>query len=141
MFLTSVDFIVASSMALYPSLEDMKVDQMLRAQEHMISSMSQPVPTANEAYPTVEFHARAMPRAATASMYPALGDYMGLELSDEMIAANMPEYMQVAVKGPGAVVPSVGGMVAPVSGMSAGLQRAHVNHGIRQVGYYRGFLG
>lgn len=30
----------------------------------------------------------------TAPVYPFLGEYMGLELSHDMIAANMPEYLQ-----------------------------------------------
>lgn len=32
----------------------------------------------------------------SASLYPALGDYMGLELTEEVIAQNMPEYAVVA---------------------------------------------
>lgn len=31
---------------------------------------------------------------AVAALYPGLGDFMGLELSQEVIALNMPEYMQ-----------------------------------------------
>lgn len=33
---------------------------------------------------------------APSALYPALGDYMGLELSEEIIAQNMPEYALVA---------------------------------------------
>lgn len=32
------------------------------------------------------------PITPAAQMYPALNDYMGLELTPEVIAANMPEY-------------------------------------------------
>lgn len=31
---------------------------------------------------------------AVAALYPGLGDFMGLELSQDVIALNMPEYMQ-----------------------------------------------
>lgn len=31
-----------------------------------------------------------------AHLYPSLGDYMGLEFTDEVIAANMPEYLAVS---------------------------------------------
>lgn len=64
---------------------------------------------------------------------------MGLELSEEVIAANMPEYLranQVAIASPSSVVPSpqlYGGFVAPLSGQSVGLQRAQVSHGIREL--------
>lgn len=77
-------------MSLYPSLEDMKVDQMAKAQVNAIQSAysSQP-PTAYSTLP-------ASP-ALENPMYPSLGDYMGLELTDAVIAANMPEYSQIAL--------------------------------------------
>ncbi len=31
--------------------------------------------------------------AASAPVYPGLGDYMGMELTEEVIRANMPEYL------------------------------------------------
>lgn len=65
-------------MSLYPSLEDMKVDTMVRAQ------MSHP----HQAPPSLSRPAPSAP----AHVYPALGDYMGLELSSDVIAMNMPEY-------------------------------------------------
>lgn len=53
---------------------------------------SQPSPSAaNLPYPVVN---------PAAPLYPGLGDYMGLELSEDVIRANMPEYLastQVAV--------------------------------------------
>lgn len=53
------------------------------------SSSSAPPP-----YPTVSPSAPLpYPIAPVNSqMYPTLGDYMGLELTPEVIAANMPEY-------------------------------------------------
>lgn len=72
--------------------------------------------------------------------YPDLADYLGLELSREVIAANMPEYLnrdaRVAAYQP-EVSPITtinnANMVAPVSGGSVGLQRAQVTNGIREV--------
>ena len=70
-------------MSLYPSLEDMKVDTMARAQ--MAQYQAPPSYSLPPAAP--------MPASApSAHMYPALGDYMGLELSSDVIARNMPEY-------------------------------------------------
>lgn len=69
-------------MSLYPSLEDMKVDNMVRAQmAHHQAAPSYSLPPA-----------APMPSAPSAHVYPALGEYMGLELSSDVIAVNMPEY-------------------------------------------------
>lgn len=79
-------------MSLYPSLEDMKVDNMVRAQMAQYQaplppSYSQALPSAY-GYPAPT----GTPSAPGTHMYPALGDYMGLELSQDVIAQNMPEY-------------------------------------------------
>nr|CAI5842308.1 unnamed protein product [Callosobruchus analis] len=59
---------------------------------------------------------------------------MGLELSEDVIAKNMPEYLQVARKIQVSSSPvTQTGLIAPISGQSVGLQRAQVTHGIRQV--------
>lgn len=74
-------------MSLYPSLEDMKVDNMVRVQ------MAQQVSPSYNTPPLT-----AAPTAPPALMYPALGEYMGLELSQEVIALNMPEYRLQTVR-------------------------------------------
>lgn len=139
--------------SLYPSLEDMKMDQMVKAQVEKIP------------YP-VNFNNSTMPlpyngeQQAGSAVYPALGDYMGLELNEAVIKENMPEYAQqlaiyqqviifrVAIKFSVLiflnfflkrdVVPSGVNsmMVAPISGHSLGLQRAQVTNGIRQVSVF-----
>ncbi|KAK4875176.1 hypothetical protein RN001_011598 [Aquatica leii] len=112
-------------MSIYPSLEDMKYDQLARAQHQAV----QQIPLPN--YPS--------PNAPTApgagAMYPSLNDYMGLELSEAAILANMPEYNQIAVIPPRDVVPQTNynNMVAPISGQSLGLYKAQVSHGIREL--------
>lgn len=73
------------TMSLYPSLEDMKVDTMARAQLAQYQVHAAP-PAPMYGPPT------AVPSAPGAHMYPALGNYMGLELSSDVIAQNMPEY-------------------------------------------------
>ncbi|XP_063611287.1 syntenin-1-like [Penaeus indicus] len=140
-------------MSLYPSLEDMKVDQMGRAQAQMVSEMmsaqvennpTAPPAIAGYAAPPYPLHPpeAAKQQNSLAHLYPSLGDYMGLEFTDEVIAANMPEYLAVAqvqpgtvavapASGPAAVVPS--GMVAPISGASPGLYRAQVTNSIREI--------
>ena len=122
--------------------------------------------------------AHTQPRQYHTPIYPTLNDYMGLDLSPETIAQNMPEYSVSAV--PTSVsflflllksydniaffcvlnvivsyfslskmqlqhvttplAPATSGMVAPLSGQSLGLQRAHVTHGIREVIIYLSLL-
>ena len=117
-------------MSIYPSLEDMKFDQLVKAQNQVMS----------QAVPAVPSYAAPLPNAppvavGDSAMYPSLNDYMGLELSEAMISANMPEYGQVAVKYFSEIVTpqSNSNVVAPLSGQSLGLQRAQVSHGIREI--------
>lgn len=164
---------------LYPSLEDMKVDQLSRAQRPFdaaeafmqqqqrsaaVPSNPLPYPLTGVAgmYPSVasqqgapqvqEITASAPPpynltptapsptnshslRQYHSPLYPALNDYMGLDLSPETIALNMPEYAAMAVAPSVQLqpVPTATGMIAPLSGHSLGLQRAQVTHGIREL--------
>ncbi|KAF2883972.1 hypothetical protein ILUMI_22200 [Ignelater luminosus] len=124
-------------MSIYPSLEDMKFDQLARAQNQYEAQIAAlPPPTAPHVYPTAPSTSMPMPVVENPAMYPSLTDYMGLELSEAIIAANMPEYTQVAIMTAREVVPSGGGvsnMVAPLSGQSLGLQRAQVTHGVREL--------
>lgn len=80
-------------MSLYPSLEDMKVDRMIQAQQNIIAQQHQQFhpqsdPTGPPAYSAL------LAGQGNGELYPDLVNYMGLELSHEVIAANMPEYMQ-----------------------------------------------
>jgi len=108
-------------MALYPSLEDMKVDQMMQAQVQAAAGGGLPYPVAPQP---------ALTGTTGGMAYPGLAEYMGMELSEAIIRENMPEYL------PGnqtAVAVREGGFVAPVSGNSAGLARAQISHGVRQL--------
>lgn len=120
-------------MSLYPSLEDMKVDQMCKAQ------ISQMTPQSVNAPPAYSSSNTSMPIPSNGeALYPSLGEFMGLELTEAVIAENMPEYLQLAVYqieqreieiSPG----NNSQLIAPVSGQSLGLYRAQVTHGIREV--------
>lgn len=83
-------------MSLYPSLEDMQVDKILKAQQNAFNH-TQSTPTAPTVIP--EYTQNPYPELANApksnsDIYPGLSDFMGLELSQQMIADNMPEYLQ-----------------------------------------------
>jgi syntenin-1 len=135
-------------MSIYPSLEDMKATEMIHAQ---IGAMQQenhypsaPVPTLNRGYPTNGSYGGH----TASSAYPSLQDFMGLELTEDMIRANMPEYLNqptnnqsahygtVAVPQAATMVPArtnAGvGIIAPISGSPAVI-KSMVTHGVRHV--------
>ncbi|XP_075220311.1 syntenin-1-like [Lycorma delicatula] len=134
-------------MSLYPSLEDMKVDQLEKVQLRMIQghqTSSAPL------YPSIEPSAPppytpSLPYPISpevnSSLYPELSNYMGLELSSAVIAANMPEYMPQNNQSNNTQIATIAhesrgyahSMIAPLSGQTLGLQRAEVTHGIREI--------
>ena len=81
--------------SLYPSLEDMKVDQMQKAQNAVAQHMAAPSqpqiqyptpsqPGAPPSYASGQAHANPAYGAVTSSvssLYPSLDDYMGLDLA------------------------------------------------------------
>ncbi|XP_049288752.1 syntenin-1-like [Anopheles funestus] len=147
-------------MSLYPSLEDMLVDKMVQSQNTAIATAAaqqqqyQPYPPSAPAtkdgyglYPSFTSEKQSEKPSspqlggAGALMYPDLYEYMGLELSKEMIQANLPQYVQQANGTSSAIVPQQSAvaivnnanMVAPVTGNFTGLQRGQVTNGIREL--------
>ncbi|XP_076755308.1 syntenin-1 [Xylocopa sonorina] len=118
-------------MSLYPTLEDMKVDHMMKAQLQAQSEYNAPPAMPQQIEPSAPAY-----NSLSSTLYPMLGEYMGLELTEEVIAQNMPEYSianrTMAVSVPATSGP-LAGMVAPLSGQSLGLQRAQVTNGIREL--------
>lgn len=121
--------------SLYPTLEDMKVDQMIQAQIRPLSPAATSDPPGASA-PPYPLYPSSTPLSEEAfqALYPSLDDYMGLSLSRDI----PPEMSAVAVRPPTEVaIPQGRGpssmMVAPISGSSLGLKRAEVTHGIREV--------
>jgi len=124
-------------MSLYPSLEDMKVDQILQAQQSVFQTTnlnnSAPVSTLVDScassLPSAPF--LPLPQSSSASppgqVYPVLAEYMGMELSDAVLRKNLPDYHKVMGWRSG------GGLVAPVSGHSDGRKRGEVSNALRQV--------
>lgn len=149
-------------MSLYPSLEDMMVDKMVQTQNTVIATAAAQqqqwqipptapgnetkVPPSYSMYPAAPEKAQGLyPTAPGAGgfMYPDLYEYMGLELSKEMIAANLPQYMPQATANAASsaivlqqsqvAIVNNANMVAPVSGNFVGLQRGQVTNGIREL--------
>ncbi|KAJ6644007.1 Syntenin-1 [Pseudolycoriella hygida] len=119
--------------SIYPSLEDMQVDKMIQAQTYAAAAQAQasqalPSHTQN---PYPELHNSNS--SSSLVMYPNLGDFMGLDLSEDVIRSNMPEYLDNAIQPYGRGISKLGGMVAPLTGNSVGLQRGQVTNGIREL--------
>ncbi|KAK6625723.1 hypothetical protein RUM43_006022 [Polyplax serrata] len=124
-------------MALYPSLEDMKVDHMGRAQ--FASNLSCESSTSNQQSEIYTPSAPAIDETLSVR-YPTLNEFMGLELTRDVIAANMPEYldtpqsMQVTTKPQMTVQQNnSSGLIAPISGQSLAMYKAQITNGIRQL--------
>lgn len=119
---------------MYPSLEDMQVHKIVQAQHNAFTGQMNTEPmsmgTIQNAYPSLDSSAASAvdkPNPSAPILYPGLGDFMGLELTNDVIALNMPEYMS------GTAVPNTNSMIAPLSNQTVGLKRAQVTHGVREV--------
>ncbi|KAM9445177.1 syntenin-2 [Clarias gariepinus] len=115
-------------MSLYPSLEDLKVDKVMRAQAQFAQSTSTaPAITEGTYQPAVQ----GMP---SSSLYPnleELGDYMGLSLTSDEVQKNLA--VIPAADNQVAVPSSLRGMVQPVTGADVGIRRAEIRPGLREV--------
>ncbi|XP_056277949.1 syntenin-2 isoform X2 [Pseudoliparis swirei] len=118
-------------MSLYPSLEDLKVDKVIKAQAQF-APPGPPMPALTEG--------DYQPQLATAgtpgsSLYPDLeemGDYMGLVLNSEEVQRNLalvPLADSVALPS----LSGVGAMVRPVTGADVGIRRAEIRPGLREI--------
>lgn len=118
-------------MSLYPSLEDLKVDKVIKAQSQFAQTTT-PALTEGAYQPAA---ASAVLGAPGSSLYPnlqELGEYMGLNLNSDEVQKNlalMPVANQVAIPG-GA---GVAGMVRPVTGSDIGVRRAEIRQGLREI--------
>ncbi|NXL52089.1 SDCB2 protein, partial [Podilymbus podiceps] len=113
---------------LYPSLEDMKGHQVLQAQA--AAGVRTPATTVVTEKPKLISGTR---NAAPPLLYPdlaELGSYMGLALSSEEIQKNLLPDDSAALTPAG---PAPGQLVAPLSGNNAGLRRAEIKPGVREI--------
>ncbi|KAG7520289.1 syntenin-1-like [Solea senegalensis] len=119
-------------MSLYPSLEDLKVDKVIRAQAQIAQA-----PTAMPAITEGTYQ----PQAAIAgmsgsSLYPnleELGSYMGLAINSDEVQRNLAlvpmAENQVALPS----TSGVAGMLRPVTGSDVGIRRAEIRPGLREI--------
>uniref|UniRef100_A0A3Q1AZ56 PDZ domain-containing protein n=2 Tax=Amphiprion TaxID=80969 RepID=A0A3Q1AZ56_AMPOC len=120
------------SMSLYPSLEDLKVDKVIKAQAQFAQTAA-PMPAIAEGTYQPQPAATMMP---SSSLYPnleELGDYMGLALNSDEVQKNLA---LVPVADNQVALPSlsgVGGMIRPVTGADIGIRRAEIRPGLREI--------
>ncbi|KAM7090845.1 LOW QUALITY PROTEIN: syntenin-2 [Ciconia maguari] len=110
---------------LYPSLEDMKGHQILQAQA--AAGVRTPATTVVTEKP------KLVSDSAPPTLYPNLAElenYMGLALASEEIQKNLLPEGSTALTPAG---PPPGLMVAPLSGNNAGLRRAEIKPGVREI--------
>lgn len=127
-------------MSLYPSLEDMEASKMIKAQVQAFSPPSAPLPYA--VHPPQSIAASA----GGSQLYPTLNDFMGLEITAEMLASHQlalthPQSSAVAIPTNSVQQGSMYGALAPLSGQSTGLVKAQVTHGIRELVLCKGADG
>ncbi|CAK6977441.1 syntenin-2 [Scomber scombrus] len=118
-------------MSLYPSLEDLKVDKVIKAQAQFAQTTT-PMPAITEGTYQPQLATAGMPGS---SLYPnleELGEYMGLSLNSDEVQRNLalvPVADNVAVPS----LSGVGGMVRPVTGGDVGIRRAEIRPGLREI--------
>ncbi|NXP66628.1 SDCB2 protein, partial [Chloropsis cyanopogon] len=121
---------------LYPSLEDMKGHQVLQAQA--AAGVRTPATTVVTEKPKLTSGSGKLRPPSVCPpeppvLYPNLAElenYMGLALSSEEIQKNLHTEDSTALTPAG---PSPGQLVAPLSGNSAGLRRAEIKPGVREI--------
>lgn len=118
-------------MSLYPSLEDMKVDHMAQAQIAVHHQQQQEhAAIASGSAPIAGGSAPPAPIGASSGLYPSLNDFMGLQISTDVIRQHMPETAQQIVP----YQPASQNMVAPITGQqNMGVMRAEIKQGVRCV--------
>ncbi|XP_015253761.1 PREDICTED: syntenin-1-like isoform X2 [Cyprinodon variegatus] len=118
-------------MSLYPSLEDLKVDKVIKAQAQFAQSTA-PMPAITEGSYQPQPVPAGMPGSGLYPNLEELGDYMGLALNSDEVQRNLalvPVADSVALPS----LSGVGGMIRPVTGADVGIQRAEIRPGLREV--------
>ncbi|XP_039610487.1 syntenin-1 isoform X1 [Polypterus senegalus] len=129
-------------MSLYPSLEDLKVDKFIQAQSayELNPSVTNVLPEPSRlenVEAVVEDKSNLYPR-----LYPELSEFMGLSLKEDEIQQNLALIPAVLQTGEIATRPSaLNYMIAPVTGNDAGVRRAEIKQGIREVVLCKDFEG
>ncbi|CDQ72862.1 unnamed protein product [Oncorhynchus mykiss] len=118
-------------MSLYPSLEDLKVDKVMKAQAQFAHTTATPAIAEGNNQPQAA--GLGMPSTTLYPNLEDLGEYMGLSLNSDEVQRNMA---LVPMADNQVAVPSgmgIGGMVSPVTGSDVGIRRAEIRPGLREI--------
>lgn len=121
---------------------------MVQSQTQLLDQMRAPVPYDLHPPQTGIYGALQSSQSfkgSSSGLYPSMNDFMGLDITPDMLASNnivavKYDSSAVAVPSASASTPSHG-MIAPLSGQSAGLQRGMVTQGIREMVLCKGTNG
>ncbi|KAF4532756.1 hypothetical protein B566_EDAN007723 [Ephemera danica] len=117
-------------MSLYPSLEDMKMDEMEQAQLRHEASQIEVAQDAAQSDSSLPYP--VAPSSGSLSIYPALGDFMGYEITQEMVTTYAPQEQQQALVHASTVPSGPSNMLTLCKDQDGkiGLRLRAVNHGL-----------
>lgn len=131
---------------LYPTLEDMQVDHIIQAQQSLINQANasgRAISAGSPAYPASSApppYTAGSPGYAVASapspsvLYPQLENYMGLEITPQMIEQHNQQIVPAAPNQVAQRSMYSGSMqIAPITGNNVGIKRAEIKQGVRQI--------
>ncbi|XP_018599817.2 syntenin-1 isoform X1 [Scleropages formosus] len=117
-------------MSLYPSLEDMKVDKFMQAQNAYAASASKPALLAEASNESSAEEGNGL----YPKLYPELTEFMGLNLTEDALRQALATVPTGDYSGQVATRPSaLSYMTAPITGRDCGVLRAEVKQGVREV--------
>jgi len=123
-------------MSLYPSLEDLKVDQIQQTQNQIVQDAqyaralqsqedSQAIQTQERVSSGLPYPAQPL---SANSLYPSLSEYMGMDMSNLQVVP-VPQSQTPAIPTQSSGIST---MVAPISEQNAvGMKRAEIKQGLR----------
>lgn len=112
---------------------------MIQAQTRAVEQPSAPIPY--DIHPPQSGSYGALQssqgfKGSNSGLYPSLMDFMGLEITSDMMSANnivaVKSSNTVAVPSTSVATPALG-LIAPLSGQSSGLRKGQVTQGIREL--------
>ncbi|XP_051757274.1 syntenin-1 [Ctenopharyngodon idella] len=124
-------------MSLYPSLEDMKVDQFMQAHNTPTASPSRalalPEPSSIQNEPSTYYESKAEEIGASSRLYPELSEFMGLNLSADALQTLSSSVIDQTSGALSVCTSGTSWTAAPITGSDLGVKRAEIRQGVREV--------
>ncbi|XP_052004133.1 syntenin-1 [Xyrauchen texanus] len=125
-------------MSLYPSLEDMKVDKFMQAQNTPSASPSKAAPLPEASITQYEssityYESKTEEMGTSGRLYPELHEFMGLNLSVDALQAYSPSVPDQTSGALSVRTTGTSWAAAPITGSDIGVKRAEIRQGVREV--------